>query len=147
MKFNWGTGIIIVSLLFMSFIVMLVVKTYKLKVDLVSEDYYSQELAFQDRIDKMNNVKSNLDKVIWNVEANEIVFQFPTYIVDTSITGTIEFFRPSDSDKDLIIPIQIDQAGKQHVRKAQLYQGLYKLKIDWSTNHKGYYMEEDVFIQ
>lgn len=147
MKFNWGTGIVMVALLFMSFIVMLVVKTYKLKVDLVSEDYYSQELAFQDRIDKMNNVKNNSDKVIWNVNENEIVFQFPVYALDSSVTGTIEFFRPSDSEKDFIIPIQLDQAGRQYVRKAQLFQGFYKLKIDWSTSRKGYYMEEDVFIQ
>ena len=146
MKFNWGTGIIITSLLFMSFIVMLVVKTYQHKVDLVSEDYYNQELHFQEKINKMNNVKSETDKVKWKLEEDELIFQFPLnekYIP----TGTIEFFRPSDSGKDLIVPIFTDKGNKQCLRKELLSHGLYKIKIDWETNHKKYYIEEDVFIQ
>ena len=66
MKNNWASGIVLVMILFMSFIVMLVVKTYSHKVDLVSEDYYNQELMFQERLDKMNNVQEE-DKVTWEI--------------------------------------------------------------------------------
>lgn len=146
MKWNWGTGIVVVSLLFMSFIVTLVVKTYKHKVDLVSEDYYSQELVFQERINKMNNASALVSKVSWETGDKNIVVQFPKQ-ADSSVTGTIEFFRPSDSGKDLSIPVQLDREGKQAIDRTLLVQGLYKIKIDWVMDHKGYYIEEDIFIQ
>ncbi len=146
MKFNWGTGIVIASLLFMSFIVTLVIKTYQHKVDLVSEDYYNQELNFQEKINKINNIKSQADKVTWQIEEKEIVLQFP--ITKGFIpSGVIEFFRPSDSSKDLKIPIFIDKENKQHLRKELLVRGLYRIKIEWKTNNVEYYMEEDLFIQ
>ncbi len=147
MKFNWGTGIVLVSLLFMTFIVVLVVKTYQHKVDLVSEDYYSQELTFQDRIDKMNNVKKDADKVKWEMKETEIRFQFPTCKDYTTIKGTIEFFRPSEVGKDVTIPVQTDAVREQAVSKAPLLRGLYRLKLDWSADGVLYYTEEDIFIQ
>lgn len=146
MKFNWGTGIVIVSLLFMSFIVTLVVKTYQHKVDLVSEDYYNQELHFQDRINKMNNAEAQTNKILWQINKTEIIFQFPRD-TDSNTTGYIEFFRPSDSKKDLIVAIQLDVDKKQYFSKDRLLQGLYKIKIDWTANNKGYYIEEDIYIQ
>jgi hypothetical protein len=144
MKFNWGHGIILASLFFMLFIVTLVIKTYSHKVDLVSEDYYNQELHFQERINKMNNV-SEADKVVWKIQKREIIFQFPQKM--NSSKGTIEFFRPSDSSKDWKIPIDIDSEGKQYLHTEILLHGLYKIKIDWIANSKEYYMEEDIYIQ
>jgi hypothetical protein len=146
MKFNWGTGIVIASLLFMSFIIVLVVKTYQHKVDLVSEDYYNQELHFQEKINKMNNAKAQSNKVLWQMNKKEIVFQFPKD-TDSSMAGYIEFFRPSDSGKDLTFSIQLDADRKQHLPIEHLMHGLYKLKIDWTLNKKGYYIEEDIYIQ
>lgn len=146
MKWNWGTGIVIVSLLFMSFIVMLVVKTYKHKVDLVSEDYYAQELGFQEKINKMKNASALTEKVSWTMNDNDIIVQL-LHPFDSTATGTIEFFRPSDSGKDLSIPIHLDSGGKQLIDRKLLVQGLYKIKIDWAMGDKGYYIEEDIFIQ
>ncbi len=143
---NWGTGIFIVFSLFVAFILALVVKTYSHKVDLVSEDYYSQELRFQERIDKMNNVKLPSDKVTWELKGDVVIFQFPSYM-DSTITGTIEFFRPSDSGKDIVIPIVINSQKSQSVQKKMLVHGLYKVKVDWKFNNKGYFMEEDLVIQ
>src|SRR4051812_11834776 len=128
MKFNWGTGIVLTSLFFMLFIITLVVKTYSHKVDLVSEDYYNQELHFQERIDKMNNVKSEDDKVKWKIQGKEISFHFPKKM--NSPSGTIEFFRPSDSAKDWKVQINVNNERIQSLHTKMLLHGLYKIKID-----------------
>jgi len=143
MKLNWGFGIVVTALLFMAFIVTLVVKTYSFKVDLVADDYYNQELHYQDKINSMNNVKNAEDKVQWKLVSDEIVFTFPE---KQNVEGYIEFFRPSDSAKDKKFAIELDSSNVQSYNTGLLAQGLYRLKIDWTVNEKSYYTEEDIYI-
>ena len=110
MKNRWAYGIVMVIGLFMAYIILLVVKTYQLKVDLVSEDYYAQELNYQNQLAKMNNV-SESERVNWKIMGEEILFQFPTR--NDSIVGTIEFFRPSDASLDKKIKSEVDKEGRQ----------------------------------
>ena len=61
MKFNWGTGIVLAFIGFISFIMYFVVNMNtdkKLDHDLVTEDYYKQELKYQNDIDKEKNAKT-----------------------------------------------------------------------------------------
>jgi hypothetical protein len=55
MKINWGTSIFIAFVCFISFIMYFVITMSTdsaYKHDLVIEDYYGQELQFQNDIDK-----------------------------------------------------------------------------------------------
>jgi len=66
MKINWGTAIVLVFVGFISFILFFVVKmntNEKYEHDLVTEEYYKKELAFQKEIDAEQNAK-NLKKDI-----------------------------------------------------------------------------------
>ena len=54
MKLNWGTGIVIAFVGFISFIMYFVITMNTDKAldhDLVTEDYYKEELEFQNDID------------------------------------------------------------------------------------------------
>ena len=57
MKLSWANSIILSFVLFMAFIGYLVHGTFQQNIDLVAEDYYQQEVAFQNVIDKSNNYK------------------------------------------------------------------------------------------
>ncbi len=60
MKINWGTGIVIAFVLFISFILYFIIKAStqdKYDFDLVSDSYYEDELNYQTDIDKLNNAK------------------------------------------------------------------------------------------
>ncbi len=143
MKNSWAYGIVVVIVLFMAYIIFLVVKTYQMKVDLVSEDYYEQELNYQTQLSKMNNV-SEMEMVNWKLMGEEMLFHFP--IPKDTIIGTIEFFRPSDSSLDKKMMISVDKEGRQYLPIKNLTSGLYRVKIDWTDNSKSYYMEEDFYL-
>ena len=58
---NWGYKILIVYIVFIAGIVTLVYKSSVQNQDLVVNDYYDQELKYQDKIDavlRTNNLKS-----------------------------------------------------------------------------------------
>ncbi|KAB2813608.1 FixH family protein [Phaeocystidibacter luteus] len=47
-KFNWGHGITLFLLGFIAFIATLVYGTFQQRVDLTSEDYYAQEVSYDE---------------------------------------------------------------------------------------------------
>ena len=58
MKINWGTGIVLAFIGFISFILFFVVRMSmdnKANHDLVTENYYKAELGYQNEIDAENN--------------------------------------------------------------------------------------------
>ncbi|HSZ24645.1 MAG TPA: FixH family protein [Cytophagaceae bacterium] len=147
MKMNWGTYIFITFGLFVIFITVLVMKTYHIKVDLVSKDYYDQELKYQEKIDKMSHFQNATGKVNWKIENNQLVVLFPDTLKNAQTTGKIEFYRPSDSSKDIFRSILLDGNKKQYFPLALFTMGIYKMKIDWISNGIDYYSEEDIYIQ
>ena len=61
LRFTWGTGIFLAMLAFMIFILSFVYKSIAMdeyQHELVSEDYYKEELHYQEEIDKLNNSNS-----------------------------------------------------------------------------------------
>ncbi|MGL6269890.1 MAG: FixH family protein, partial [Chitinophagaceae bacterium] len=52
MKFNWGYKIAVFYLVFIAGIMFLVIKSSRQQMDLVTTDYYAQELKYQDKIDQ-----------------------------------------------------------------------------------------------
>ncbi|MDZ7847906.1 MAG: FixH family protein [Owenweeksia sp.] len=55
MKLNWGTGIAIVLILFAISMGYAVYKAVQQNYDLVTTDYYAEELAYQEKIDQKKN--------------------------------------------------------------------------------------------
>ena len=145
MKFSPGTYIAIAFGMFIVFILTLVVKTYQFKVDLVSEDYYGQELKYQEKIDRMNHTKADSQWV--EVHQYDEFLELDFYPDKEKVTGKVEFYRPSDATKDIMISVSTTKEGKQQVSKNLFVTGLYKMKVDWQVEGVDYYTEQDIYIQ
>ncbi len=52
MKFNWGYKIVLVYSVFVAGILYLVVQSSRQQMDLVTDDYYAQEIRYQEKIDQ-----------------------------------------------------------------------------------------------
>ena len=80
MKINWGTGIVLAFIGFISFIMYFVINmniNKKYDHDLVAEDYYKLELEFQNDIDKQNNAKTLEQNLSWTKTDEGILIAFP----------------------------------------------------------------------
>ena len=60
---NWGNSIILTFVLFASFVIYLVVQTFRASTDLVAEDYYAQEINYQQKIEQRANLEKLGEKV------------------------------------------------------------------------------------
>jgi hypothetical protein len=130
---------------FMCYILFLVVKTSYVNNELVAEDYYAQELNYQEKINHMNHVGTD-QKAVWKQEDGQLILSFPSTTNTKEITGKLEFYRPSDASKDLKIPLVLN-ANKQQVFPRELFvRGMYLVKVDWKQKQTAYYSEQELYL-
>lgn len=142
---NFGVKVTIGYLSFVGLILTLVFMSYGHKVELVSKDYYAQELKFQDKIDAINNEKSLEKSISHELQNKQIVLTADSAVLSSDFSGDLVFFRPSDSSLD--VKMKLNFQGKQQVIDvSQLVHGSYKMQLSWVTNGKKYFKEEVIFI-
>ncbi|MEQ9441494.1 MAG: FixH family protein [Cyclobacteriaceae bacterium] len=142
---NWGWNIVFAFIGFVGFIVYLAVRSFQTNVDLVTEDYYLQELQYQQRIEKTSNAQRLPGKLNISQQGEQLIIQFPEVITE-KINGTVSLFRPSDARFDRNEEIAMNAQGQHQLRVNQLPKGYYKLKIEWKTPTEDYYTEEPVYL-
>lgn len=147
-KWNFGTGIVVFLILFMSFMLTMVYKCGQVKSELVSDKYYDQEINYQKQIDKTNNaskLKENI-KVIYNKPSKAFVISYPQDINPTDILGEITFYKPDNQNADFNINVTPDKENKQLISAEKISKGLWNVHINWAASNVSYYFESQLFI-
>ncbi len=146
-RLNWGTSIVIAIVLFMAFILSFVYKTIfidKYEHHLVSEDYYKEELHYQDEIDKINNANLLIKNVSISNSKKGILIKFPENLNYENISGTISFLRRSNHQLDFEIKIELT-SHSIIIEDKLLVAGKWEIKIDWKNNDEEYLLKESWF--
>ena len=73
---NWGNKLVVVFIVFGAFIGYLVYQAVNTKYDLVSKEYYKDELRYQDTIDRQKNA-SKLSDVKIEQDADAVTIHLP----------------------------------------------------------------------
>ena len=135
---NWGKGIFIFYGIFMIAILSVVYFSFTQEVNLVSEDYYQQEIAYEAQIDRIKNTEGLIEKPTVVLKHNYVELAFPEGV---SPKGTLLLFRPSDGSKDRRIAIAVGGNGPQQVDFSTQAAGKWIAKLSWSQDQKEYYQE------
>lgn len=144
---DWGKKIAIVYLSFVAFMGFMVWKCLQqTDINLVSEDYYQKEIAYQDNIDQMNNTNqlSRELKFDYKVDSQEVMLGFPKESIGS--TGVVNFYRPADASKDFKVKLNIANSENQTIPVQSLDRGLWVVKVSWEKDGKGYYKEEKMIL-
>lgn len=143
-KWNWGTGITLAIVIYMLSIVYRVYLTTKSPVDLVEKDYYPKGLAFQNRIDEMENAALYHKSLKVEQLQEEVVFHFPVMHPDSS---HLQIFRPSSDTLDIVSQVKPDSTMAMHFPARQFKRGKYIIKLFWKEKGVGYYLEKNFFFK
>ncbi|PIB38743.1 FixH family protein [Maribacter sp. 4G9] len=146
MKINWGTGIVLAFIGFIGFIMFFVVRMStdtRANHDLVTEDYYRQELAYQKEIDAQNNANKDINQVEVNKSANGLEIVFPIKLNPKEIEGTVSLYRPSNKQLDFDLPISLSN-NHLLIPDNRLLDGRWDIKIRWNYNGTEYLHKEKI---
>ena len=146
MKINWGTGIVLAFIFFISFIMYFVISmtvNKKYEHDLVVENYYKQELEFENEINKQKNAQHLKEDVIWKRTPEGIVLTFPRDMEPSKITGKVFLYRPSSKQLDFESSISLSDHNLLIPDKS-LLGGRWNIKVDWQYNGNSYIYKKEI---
>ncbi|MEH6748049.1 MAG: FixH family protein [Maribacter arcticus] len=144
MKINWGTGIIIAFVAFISFILFFVIRmttSHNANHDLVTEEYYKAELGFQKEIDAEQNAINAFEQIRIKKETDGLMVIFPDGYDNTMVSGTVSLYRPSNKRLDFILPINLSDSHVL-IPNNQLLEGRWDIKITWKHQGKEFLHKE-----
>jgi len=140
--------LVITIIVFMLLNVIFVIYTGTLSFGLVSENYYADELAYQDQIERIERTNALAQPVTVKFDpASGVKISFPILFEPAAVEGSIKLFRPSDQRLDRRFSINLSREGVQYISAANLpVPGLWKVKIFWQVEGIEYYFEEELII-
>lgn len=139
---NWGKGIIVALALFVGFILFLVITLMRQDVDLVSEDYYKQEIDYEARIQKEQNGLNSAAKIKIVDQKSFVIIQLPDSIALTNVLVNLK--RPNDEKLDK--SFKIEGTKTFMLPKASLEKGKYDLTIEYTMNQKDCLLQQKIII-
>lgn len=144
----WPWAIVLTFVLFISGTVSLVVMACSQKVELVSQNYYEQELQFQGQLDRMNRTSQLAmpAQVSYEPVRKLITISLPPEHRGHKVTGEIALYRPSAAGQDRHLMLQTDERGLQNLNAASLGTGLWKLRLSWQVDGREYFHEQQLVI-
>jgi hypothetical protein len=140
---NWGLKITILYLAFVAMILTLGFKASGEKVELVTKDYYAQELVHQKKMDAIRSGNEWKAHVAIAIADNTLSIAFPKQLHVEK--GMIIIYRPSDSALDKEFVLTPENAGFQTSTNGWPM-GYYLVRITWQSEGKESIIEETIFI-
>lgn len=146
---NWGTGIFIAIVLFMSFILYFVIKVQsnsKYDNELVVEEYYKHDARFQEEMQRIQNAHDLTQKPLIQQNSDGITIDFPSLFDKTKLKGTVSLYRPSNKKLDFEIPISFPNPTLL-IPKSKLVGGRWDITMEWEYEGKQYLTKEILYLK
>lgn len=113
--------------------------------ELVSRNYYDQEIRYQGRMEAIRRTQALGQQVHLQSEPGRLVVSLPADHRRGAV-GTIHLFRPSDARLDREFKLAVDESGRQIVDVHGLEAGLWRVRLEWVVGTEAFYREEPLML-
>ncbi len=142
----WPIGIVAAFAVFIVLTAFFVKSAVSSRTDLVTRDYYEQELRYQERLDQLRRTAPWMDHIRVRWEPGELRVAIPAEHAAAGVRGRLVLYRPSAAAQDVEWPLAPDANGEQRIPAEGLAAGLWKAQLHWSAENEDYYFEEPLVI-
>lgn len=114
--------------------------------DLVSRDYYEQEIRHQAQMDRADRGSElgTLASIEFDSTRRVIALALPA--AHHGAIGQIHLYRPNDAGLDQKIALKLDENGRQQLDAATLRPGRWVVKVTWTFSGREFYLDRKLEI-
>ena len=140
---NFGKWIVVAFISFALYIAVLVVICVKQDVNLVSKDYYRDELKYQEKLDRINNTNRLAHLPTIAIQNGQVKISF---VGNSAIqNGELKIEGPSNAQLDRNFSLAPEQLS-QEFSLGNWTSGLYRASVTWTMEGKEYYFEKQIVL-
>ena len=143
---NWGYKLMLVFIVFALLIGTLVYKSMNVKYELVTKDYYKDELKYQDRIDAKQE-SSKLSEIGIQLYKDSLIIHFPSELDTFLISSDIWFYCKTDETKDKHLKLESPAGKALSIPISLINKANYQVKVNYKTSKTSYYSEKEIIVQ
>jgi hypothetical protein len=141
---SWGNKLVVVFVAFAGLIGTLVYRSVTTKFDLVTKDYYKEELRYQEKIDGAANAAA-AGPIELTQDAATVTLRLPAFFAGKAVAGEAWFYCKTNAVKDQRIPVTIEN-GTYSFGKSTLSKEKYELKLEITVAGKQYYYLQPITV-
>lgn len=128
---------------FVLFMISLVVICVKQDdIHLVTQNYYEEEIKYQEQIDKI----ANAQKLDYDALAYMAENKTANLVLPEGAEGVLHLFRPSDARLDQKFAVKMQGKDALSIDLGHLQSGYWKMKLSWQEGDTEYYLEEQITL-
>ena len=146
MKLNWGQGIFLFFVVFISLGISFIIFSLRQNNDLVASDYYEKGADYTHQMEINSRSAFYIDSINLVNQNDLLIARFSKSIDMMTDTMNIYFFRPSDKRFDLEFRMPL-QSGSIPIVKSGIQKGRYKVKFQWTNNQDIFMVEKEFFVE
>lgn len=146
MKVNWGTGIAITLVLFVGLMSFMVYKTSQQRYDLVSENYYEEELQYQEIIDQKRNSKSLIGKAKIVRTEKDFILELPSDFEGKSKNFSALMYCEKDARLDFNWEEKSTVENTSRIPFTKFKDGRWIAKVKLHCDGIDYYFEPEIIL-
>lgn len=148
-ELRWPLGIAGALGLFILFLVAVVWFSRTQPLNLVSNEYYENALNYQKKLDLIQRTREKSAEFSIDYQAGSALLTLSNahHAPGRETSGKITFFRPSDATQDFVLPLALDESGRQQVSTFSLSRGPWNLMIHWQMDGDEYYQETSLILE
>ena len=145
-RISWGTKIALLYSGFVVMIVTLVIATFYNKSELVADDYYQQEVSFQQRLNATLAASGLQQPVSLEASATQVTLRLPQSFNGKSVEADIHFYAPANAAADRRFK-QTISFNEMVFDRISLEKAFYEVRVSWTADHVSYYQALPLNLQ
>ena len=144
---NWGYKILLTVIIFILVMVFFVYVSMQQKNELIENNYYEKELAYQSKIDDSARLADIMKgNTIATKTQDTLHIIIPMELMDQFSDGKLEFINSQQSSLDRSLVLSPNEQGIFNYPVKDFKQGNYQMRIQWKSKGQNYYREENVTL-
>ncbi len=145
-EFNWGTGIALTLILFVGLMSFMVYKAMQQDFDLVTEDYYAEELDYQNIINQKTNALQLTDSASLNMVETAIMLNLPKDLEGKTKSFTALMYCEQEADNDFTFQHQGTTDNSFAIPFKKITSGKWIAKVKLNCDGVDYYFDPEIIF-
>ncbi len=142
---NWATRIFILYTGFVVMMLLLVFGAVKQEFHLVTEDYYAEEIKYQDKIHATYNANKMATPLRMETSLPEKLLRLTFPADQPTPMGEVHFYKPDNARQDRAVTLQVLD-HRQEISLAGMARGRWLTKVSWVHGGIAYFQQDSLFL-